>query len=75
MKTMDPDTAVLDEVAAQMELNHALDRTLAGLDHLETGQRAWLMGKLAEAYCPLCGRPRTRLPDNRLRMCKHGDTS
>lgn len=75
MKIADPDAIVLDEVAAQVALNCALDSTLSTLESLDSGQRAWVLGKLAESYCPLCGRPRTRNLDGRLRMCKHGDTS
>jgi hypothetical protein len=75
MKIADPDTIVLDEVAAQVALNCALDTTLSILESLDSEQRGWVLGKLAESYCPLCGRARSRLPDGRLRMCKHGDTS
>lgn len=75
MKVADPDAIVLDEVATQAVLNCALSSTLTTLEYLDNSQRSWVLGKLAESYCPLCGRPRSRNERGRLLMCKHGDTS
>jgi NADH pyrophosphatase NudC (nudix superfamily) len=73
--THDPDQKVLDEVTMQLQLNSVTERLIQNLASLPTSERSWVMGQLAERFCPLCGRARERREDGRLKMCTHGDGS
>lgn len=73
--THDPDQRVLDEVTMQLQLNSVTEQIVQTLASLPISERSWVMGQLAERYCPLCGRARERRGDGRVKMCSHGDAS